>query len=335
MRIIYINKDKLTGRMAQHIYGWTIVFMFSLVGPLVVGIDLGYALQFAVMFVVFNIIPVYQHFYVLKKYFYNKKYYPYVALLLLIIIVNSFLNDFLYSLLYTWDKPTVDWFVDIPAVLVITTAVKLVRDGYRQRLRLNQLESKQLEAELSALKSQLNPHFLFNNLNNLYAMSMDYPEPLSKYIFKLSELLRFVINSSGKQKITLKEECDFINNYIETEMLRLRENSKVNTMINCEDENKLIAPLIFLPFIENIFKHGINPNTGALEAVVEVKTFDDNLYFLTSNKTYNYVNQDCSNDKKIGLDNIKQRLNLLYPTSHKLSIVNEGQYFKVSLKLEL
>lgn len=194
----------------------------------------------------------------------------------------------------------------------------------------NQVLIQQMELKL--LKAQLNPHFLFNSLNNIYALSLDSLPETSDTILKLSELMRYQLQSSKKQTLPLVDELNFVKNYIDLEKIRLTDKSDVQLHIEGEVSNVQIAPMLLIPFIENSFKHGIN-------------TIHHNFIHIFIHISDEYLSFDIQNSipakkmkrisTKTGLDNTQRRLDLLYKNQYDLKITTENNTFKVHLELEL
>lgn len=188
------------------------------------------------------------------------------------------------------------------------------------------------QMEMKLLKAQLNPHFLFNSLNNIYALSLDNLPETSETILKLSELMRYQLQSSKKQTLPLADELQFIQNYIDLERIRLTDKSDVQLSIVGEITNEQIAPMLLIPFIENSFKHGIN-------------TIQENFVHIFIHVHNHHLSFDIKNSippqktkrisTKTGLDNTQRRLDLLYKNHYDLNITAESNTFKVHLELEL
>jgi two-component system, LytTR family, sensor kinase len=203
---------------------------------------------------------------------------------------------------------------------------------------------RRLEAELALLKSQINPHFLLNTLNNLYAIALTDPEKTPNALLKLSDMVKFILYDCQKTNITLEEDLDFISNYIELQRLRLAHNMEVRfetTIARDKFEKSLdktqipkIEPMILIPFIENAFKHGLTTKEKC-EIFISI-VFDKNSLNLTvENQVFLQKNKENGNISGIGLINTQQRLEQSYPNKHDLKIENDGKFHKVTLKLIL
>ncbi|GAB1414833.1 hypothetical protein MASR2M117_02390 [Paludibacter sp.] len=190
-------------------------------------------------------------------------------------------------------------------------------------------EEKQ-KAELESLKSQVNPHFLFNTLNGIYALALEKSEKTSEVIIKLSGLMRYNISEIQKDKVLLKNEIEYLRDYIELQKMRL-ENTVV---IRFDTENinmeMFIAPLLLIPFVENAFKYGVNPKQVS-EIFIQISRIKDVFLFIVSNEKVDIQNTDIKNET--GIINVKRRLDLLYPNKHELNIRETDEKYVVELKL--
>lgn len=220
-----------------------------------------------------------------------------------------------------------------------TTFLKFLKEWFSIQdlnYRLAKIEKQKIEAELNTLKSQLNPHFLFNSLNNIYSLALSKSEKVPEYILRLSDLMRHIIYDSRENFIPFERELEFIKNFIALRQIRLNDQTNIQMEIKGEISGAKVAPLLFEPFIDNAFKHGL-PNTGPGDFIWI--SFDFNfpgyLEFSIKNNTTNY---QLPNTGKagIGIDNVKQRLQLLYgEKEYLLRITEKDQIYHVYLKLKL
>ncbi|UCG27155.1 MAG: histidine kinase [Bacteroidales bacterium] len=203
-------------------------------------------------------------------------------------------------------------------------------------MKLKESEKQKLEAELVALKAQVNPHFMFNTLNNIYSLSLDKSEKAPAMILKLSDLMSYTLYDCKEEKVDISEEIRFVENYFELEKVRLDDNVKIDLEVSGNIPNIKIAPLLFIPFIENAFKHGIN--TEPRDPFIRV-LFDfgkkDHFIFRIENRKIKGAENGNRNPEGIGITNSRKRLNLLYPGKHRLDITNNQDIFMVELEIEL
>ncbi len=248
-------------------------------------------------------------------------------------LIEGFFSDF-YFISYHTNIKIIFIFI---AFFIITILIKLTEDWFY----LNQIENSSLKAEkqeienqLSTLKAQINPHFLFNSLNVLYSLAIDKKEDITNAILQLSDILRYIIYDVEADKITLEKEIDLIKSYIAFEKNRHVKNSKIsfNYMV---DEQEEIYPMLLLPIIENSFKHGLK--SGIEEPFVKIDLIE-NEHQLTFKLSNNFKEKKLLENnmyKGIGLKNIKENLALIYPKKHTFRTEIKGNVFTVSLSIDL
>jgi sensor histidine kinase YesM len=221
----------------------------------------------------------------------------------------------------------------------ITSFLKLIKDWLSLQdvnLKLIKIEQQKLEAELKTLKGQLNPHFLFNSLNNIYSLALIKSDKVPELILKLSDLMRHIIYESKENYIALEKELEFVSNFLELQKIRTSDKTKIKYEITGTVPSAKIAPLLFEPFIDNAFKHGL-PGMGELDFIhinfdFEKKGF---LIFTLENNFEEQFNK-VKNNSGIGLNNVRKRLTLLYqPEDFKLDISKKDHIHRVSLELRL
>jgi len=219
-------------------------------------------------------------------------------------------------------------------VLAVSTSIKVTGDWYKTDKKRKEAENEKLFTELNLLKSQINPHFFFNTLNNIYSLAIQKSEKTPEAIVKLSELMRYIIYDTDKDKVPLSKEVDYIRNYIELEKLRLKENAEIRFVVAGNPAEKLIEPLLLLPFIENAFKHG----TGFQQysgISIRISIEDSHLTLLVENPVRIVAENPEERKQGIGRINAERRLQLLYNKNYTLeTTVSEG-IFRVNLTLNL
>lgn len=203
----------------------------------------------------------------------------------------------------------------------------------RVNQRLADMESEKLKTEVSYLKAQINPHFLFNTLNSLYALTLEKSDAAPGAILKLSGMMRYVVTESSRERVSLQNELDYIRNYISLQQLRMDETTDFKLHLAGNTAAKVISPLILIPFIENAFKYGLNPEK---QSVIEISitTQGDTLTLQVKN---NKVNMSLLPEEISGrgLENTQMRLNYLYPDKHSLVITEDNTTFEVKLIMQL
>ncbi len=201
----------------------------------------------------------------------------------------------------------------------------------RQNEQLKTLKEQQLISELTYLKAQLQPHFFFNTLNNIYSLALKQDKGTAPLVAKLAEMMRYILYKADEKWVSLKDETDFITNYVEVERIRYRSAITISFDMQGIDDESKISPLLLLPFIENAFKHGVQEEEkeGFVNIVI-CKTKDE----LTL-EVQNSIAKANDHTGGIGLVNVKKRLALLYPENHQLEIQHDGKIYQVSLSLEM
>jgi len=225
-------------------------------------------------------------------------------------------------------------FLDISLYLVIylfvTSLLRLARGWFH----LQEIEKEKTLAELKALKSQINPHFLFNSLNSIYSLARKNSAQVPEKVIQLSDLMRHIIYDSDVEFVLLPREIDMIRNYIELQNLRTPEKEKIELEVIGEIEGKKVAPLIFLPFVENSFKHGLKIGAENPFVKIKIEVLPNELIFEIENSKGKTSEIHDSKYKGIGIENVKKRLGLIYPNLHSLNISENETIFKVILKIK-
>jgi sensor histidine kinase YesM len=230
-------------------------------------------------------------------------------------------------------RPYADFFNTVLFLLVITfgACIEVVRRWLQTEQNRKETEHERLNTELSFLKSQVNPHFFFNTLNNIYSLAIVKSDKTAHAVLKLSAIMRYILTETERNLVPLENEVAFIHNYIELQQVRLTEKVHVNFLIEGNTSPLLVAPLIFIPFVENAFKYGVSTKE---QSSIEIKlTILDNMIHFYSK---NYIVQSENNmmeNTGIGINNVKRRLELLYPEKFELSNQKENGYYIVNLTI--
>ena len=285
----------------------------------------------------------------IPEYFITKKYWLFALYSLYTFIISSYLVmvSVFFSLIYlanfdygTMNPSTRNLLLILTAIYLITfvvSAFKLLKLNSEQQAKNNQLETKILETqlklkeqELNYLKMQIHPHFLFNTLNTMYGFALKKADETPEMILKLSNLLDYLLYQVDKPFVSLEDEIHHIEDYISLEQLRFNETLKVSFTKNITSNNLKIPPMLFIPFVENSFKHGSIKN-GILSIDIVIKATSSTIEF----KIKNSSSKDSNNNEGIGLSNIKKRLELLYPEQHILGVQQKDKDFLASLILKI
>jgi hypothetical protein len=229
----------------------------------------------------------------------------------------------------TWGSA---FWLQISHSIYLYIAVILFSILLKVRERLYQLQKEKIDAELSSLKSQINPHFLFNTLNSIYALAVKNDEKTADAVINLAGLMRYMIKEAHGDKISLQKELDYLTNYVELQKARLRETAAVSLHITGEPGQLEIAPLILITFVENAFKYGINPDMESRISIA-IDIHDDVLELRVFNTKVLISSLDLSTG--IGLDNTRSRLEKLYYQKHRLEINDEKDQYTIFLSIQL
>jgi two-component system LytT family sensor kinase len=227
-------------------------------------------------------------------------------------------------------------FAPISSIFLWITIGSLFRffiDWFQKRNEVVTLEKENLASNIALLHSQINPHFLFNTLNNIDALIFDNQEKASQSLIKLSDIMRYMLNDAKSDFVPFQKELNHLENYLALETIRLKNTNFLNYSIDGSCEKIVIAPMILIPFVENAFKHSID-STIENGIEISIRIENKNLIFACKNQFDEFaIDKDESHG--IGLATVKKRLNLIYKNKHQLSINSDNSVFNVQLELEL
>lgn len=293
-----------------------------------------------ILIVYFNIYILFPNFILKKKYY--KFFLYFICSLIFLYIVRTGLNYILVTENIWPEAEGVQeafTFNHIVAVIIgeiyviaFVAAIKLIFDWMHEKNRVEDLQATQLKTELQFLKAQIQPHFFFNTLNNLYALTLGQSKQAPDVVLKLSEIMEYILYDARESEIRLLKEIKYIQNYIDLEKLRLRDRVIVQVNMQGDIEGKSVPPLLFLPFIENCFKHGVIEN-NKLNIVIEFEVTDSNVLNFSVTNNYNLFTQ--KNEKHgIGNQNVLRRLELLFKDNFTLKTRTEKQNYIVELSIQ-
>nr|WP_322623091.1 sensor histidine kinase [uncultured Flavobacterium sp.] len=295
------------------------------------------------------------YFFIIPRFYFKGRYFLFVVLLIVSCAVISFLPEYIFP----WNRGGM-WGMPMPGgnpggmpphgmnmnmrprrmmpfFISGDTWQFLLVGSLSFLLRVNQrladMESEKLKTELSYLKAQINPHFLFNTLNSLYALTLEKSDAAPGAILKLSGMMRYVVTESSRERVALDNELDYIRNYISLQQLRMDEATNFRLEISGDTSGKVISPLVLIPFIENAFKYGLNPEKESV-IYISITTRADELTLLVKN---NKVNDSLQPEEVSGrgVENTRLRLEYLYPDKHSLAITEDKDTFEVKLTIVL
>jgi hypothetical protein len=283
----------------------------------------------------------FNYFVLIPVFLLTKKYLLYFFLLLLAIAAVFFLSGsiFIFSGFnleaLARDNPVIEKIMPVMMINAISLWLLAIVSSilWAAYNRLKQTESEKLTAQLASLRSQINPHFLFNTLNNIYATAIDTSPRAADMVDKLAEMMRYTMKDTQQDLVPLEDEIHYIDNYIELQKLRLDRSVKLeyNTLEHIPPLQ--IGPMLLIPIIENAFKHGVN---SELKSHIWIHMSIEKTEFqlrVTNNKVN--VQRDISESSGLGIENTRHRLQLIYPAGHLLVINNTEKEFSVSLHINL
>ncbi|WP_324024021.1 histidine kinase [Maribacter sp. BPC-D8] len=353
----FLNRPKFFGTSEikpwHHILFWSVYFGFNTFRWTFIHDDFLLSLRTNLIgFPIHMFLAYLNAYYLMPKFIYTKKYVQYtIYILLALLVMLLFKYNLTYYLVSTDVMPEANEIIDtltigyavqtmIGEVYVISffTAIKLTVDWLRESSKLHDLEKRQLKTELRFLRSQVSPHFFFNTLNNIYSLTLEKSDQAPEVILKLSELMRYLLYATKKQRQDLTSEINCIRNYIDLERIRFDDSLKIDMNISGDLVNCKIPPMLLIPLIENCFKHGASKNIGEMKIKIDIKVEDGFMDFKVSNSIPN-VNKEYVYPVKrggIGLSNVKKRLELGYgKNDYDLQIFEEDKMFNVFLKLKV
>ncbi|MDZ7774042.1 MAG: histidine kinase [Balneolaceae bacterium] len=339
-------RTALTHRWAQYLYFWAFSFLvlsryFAYDGT-VGEIDLIYtalfhlSLAFCVCVNSYLLIPVY---------FARRNYLLYMVLAATLMVVSTWVNIATFRWLADWIFPGYyfisyyEWYDIIQfmvAYTAITTLLQLSRGWFREaevRQELAEVERRRVQTELKALKSQINPHFLFNSLNHIYAMAVQRSPETAPAVLQLSDLLRYTIRNMNRETVPLEGEIAYLEQYVELYRSRIHHPDRVSFTVEGDPGEHDVAPLLLIVFVENCFKHGSVSREGdRIEITLDIR--DGRLRLETRNSVEG-ERELPEEEGGLGLENARRRLQLLYPQRHRLEMNPSPEHFKLVLELDL
>lgn len=223
-------------------------------------------------------------------------------------------------------------------LVLITTLIHFTKEWIKLKdvkIELQDMEKEKLSAELKALKGQINPHFLFNTLNNIYSLSLDKSDKSPELILRLSDLMSYILYEGKEEFISLKKEVEFIDNYIGLEKVRVENQIDISFDQKVNFIGKSIAPLLFVPLVENAFKYVARIENKKAFIHISIKEEDNKIFFISENS---YEERPYDINKKhqgIGIENVKKRLGFIYPNKHDFRITLDNNIYKVNLSIDL
>ncbi len=345
-----LSMQKKSNRILLHVLFWVAYIIYRGFNSGLGDMD---AISFHLPINFLGEIPVaifvsYVNLYLLMPAFYKgKKYFIYASVLLGLLLIGGLIDRYLaYAIFIPLEKVSnpltyiaenkVFWIpirilnnaAGIFPVVAATMLIKLMVSSYHYEKKLREIQKEKFVAEMALLRAQINPHFFFNTLNSLYSLILAGSEKAKDVVLQLSGLMHYMLYEAGAEKVLLRNEINYLEDYISVEQMRFAERLDLSFQYSGDIEGKLIAPLLLLPFIENAFKYSVEDNEGWV--TINLKVIDNRLFLKVENSS-NSIEKPA--DKGLGLSTVKRRLELIYPGLHTLVINRTKDIFEVDLKL--
>jgi len=326
-------------RVWWHILFWVVWYFFYTITYSVGVLEKYQFIQNLYLLPVRMIITYSLIYWILPKFLFTRKYLLFASLIVMhaiifglaIYVVQAMVNGVRFQETLPFIRPLVLNY-QIPAT---AAAIYMFKRWYLIQQYTLTLEKEKIESELNFLKSQIHPHFLFNTLNNLYALTLKKSDKAPDMVIQLSHLLEYTLYSGNKTEVELQDELKQLIGYIDLEKLRFGKRLKTNIEITENVDGLMIAPLLLLPFVENSFKHGASQDMKSPFIELKANVTNNQLLFTVINSYGNETGKFEKYKERIGLKNVKRRLELIYPKKHSLEINQKEDTFEVILKLEL
>lgn len=344
-----VTEYKIT--VLHHIIFWAIYFTFNFLRWGSYFNDYLYSFKSNLLgFPIHITLTYFTIYFLIPKYIFKRKFITFIVVLIftifVMVVIKYLLTFFLISYNVWPEGPethsltfnyTIVMMLGELYVISFVASIKLTMDWLRETGRVAKLEKEQLETELRFLRAQISPHFFFNTLNNIYALSLEKSDKTPDTIIKLSDLMRYVLYETRDKNQSLRKEIVFIKNYLDLEKIRYNENLQLSFEVTGDPKGKKIAPMLLVQFIENAFKHGANKSIGKVKIDITARIEEKFLYFRISNtKPKNQQPGSKKQSGGIGLSNVEKRLKLRYGEhEYRMDIFDESDEYIVNLKLKL
>lgn len=331
--------------LVYHSLFWLVLFAIIVAYGYGNAPSLGFAITNELISLPFYMVLVYINLFYLIPNYLAKKGLVYLGLVILLVIIVTPIKVLIFYLRFA-DAPFYQrniiyqqhlFYIGSISVTLLSTVLKLIMDWWRYQNEKQVLLTQTIQSELRFLKSQINPHFLFNTLNNLYALTLKKSDKAPEIVLKLSEIMRYMLYECNEKSVLLSKEIQYIYNYLDLERLRQPQDADISFTTEGHISDQLVAPLLFVPFLENSFKHGLNHHMqGGGFVHLHLRVSGEDMEFIIENsKAERTPRLDHPRSGGIGLVNVRQRLQLLYPESHTLIVSDEPHRYIVTLQLKM
>ena len=325
-------------KLLLHLFGWGVLLLLVLLqNDLSDWNDEDYFL-FTIVLVSMGIVTYINLYLLIPRYLFAKKYANYTGFLFVLVFLTASMITWIINDLnldsIDWSSRFVVTLIALAALALLTSGGKLLAEYLRKMMKLKEIENKQLKAELNLLKDQVNPHFLFNTLNNLYGLiTQDQNQRAAEVTLKLADLMRYLLESSKADKVSLKKEIQFLGDYLSLEKIRLTNNTAIRFEVSGIDSDVFVAPLLFIPLVENVFKHCLQTISKDSFAHFSLSVQGKDLFFEAKNSSGKSLENSPESGR--GIANLRKRLQLIYPNNHLLDIQKSNDEYKVFLHIQL
>ncbi len=329
-------------RILQHIAFWFFIVGFFSSYALILGYPAN-VVFYHIVFLPFEMVPVYLTIYgLIPRFLLTNKIFLFLISLHIIIFVILIISYYVKSLILPPDLFTPGsvkhFFAYVYNTIMVlyleiglASMIKLFKHWYVISVRKAELENSNFQSELILLRSQINPHFLFNTLNNIYSLVLKKDPMAPEAVMKLSEMLRYTLNDTGTDLVDLKNELHYINSYIALQKLRIEDPSFVDFKIEGNPNHRTIVPMLLIPVIENAFKHGLK-KASSPRIIIRLHIEPCDIQLSVKNSINKAIPSEAASG--IGLQNLRRRLVLLYPDRHELNIQHDDKVYFIQLKLK-
>jgi len=330
---IYVRKKwlKVLSHLVYWIFAWFFLNLLFGYGELLNRLSMYYSL---VILLITAGVTYWITGYLIPRYLLKGRYGLFLIYLLFTIIVSLDLEliTVMLFLVYENTREIYSLLAGTYFIVFLSAGIKLTEYWFNEQQRRQAAMKEKVETELKLLKSQIHPHFLFNTLNNIYALALQKSDQAPDAIIKLSELLDYLIYHGENEKVPLAKEIELIDHYIELEKLRYGDRLKASFEKTGYPDNVTIAPVLLLPFVENAFKHGISQSRGKVWLKIHLEISNRSINFHIENSKPG-ISSKVSIPGGIGLENLKRRLAILYENRHTLEIFDKEDIYSVQLNL--
>ena len=338
--------------MIIHVVGWGLLFCFPFffTGKTPRPTTTVDYLRSAIVPISFMVVFYANYCWLVKRYLFTRQQWKFLLSNLVLIVVVALVVHLLISCLSLRVVPfpplrpprplwgTIGFFlingVIYVLVAALSVAIKMTGSWYQVESMRREMEKARTEAELRNLKSQLNPHFLFNTLNNIYSLIAFSPDRAQEAVHGLSRLLRYVLYESSQPGVSLGRDLNFLQDYIALMRIRLPEHVRVEKRIDCANPEIQIAPLLFMSLVENAFKHGVSNDRPSFVRV-EIEQVGEEVRGAITNSYFPKASVSDKSGSGIGLVNLEKRLSLLYPNDYTFEYGQVGDMYRANLTIKL